>query len=85
MDRYEIEIPKRVAKQIRSIPLPWRNRIWRAMDLLREKPFLGERMQGEYADIMKLKVWPYRIFYIVFSSQRKIVIVRAKHRGSVEY
>ena len=85
MNRYEVLIPSDVQKQIRTIPLPWRERVGRTVDLLAENPFLGEKMKGDLADRWKIRVWPYRIFYRINKEARIIILVAVRHRGSAGY
>lgn len=85
MEQYDVMVPKRPEKQIRDIPLPWRNRIKRAIDFLSQDPFAGEKMKGEFEGRWKLRVWPYRIFYCILKEQKRIIILEVRHRGSVSY
>lgn len=85
MNRYEVVIPFRVKKQIREIPLPWRERVGRMIELLEENPLLGEKMKGDFADRWKIRVWPYRVFYRIDKQIKIITLVAVKHRGSAGY
>jgi mRNA-degrading endonuclease RelE of RelBE toxin-antitoxin system len=85
MGTYAVQISRSAAKQIQDIPLPWRDRIGRAIDLLELNPFIGTKMRGEYEGWWKLKVWPYRIYYSMFKQEKTVIIVRVKHRGSAGY
>ncbi|MDA1337521.1 MAG: type II toxin-antitoxin system RelE/ParE family toxin [bacterium] len=85
MEIYEVEIPKRVQKQLQAVPLPWRDRIKRAITLLEEGAFEGEKMHGIYMGSRKIRVWPYRIYYRVDKSKKMVFILEVKHRGSTDY
>lgn len=80
-----VQIPRRVEKQIQDVPLPWRDRIRRTIDLLELNPFIGRKMRGKYEGQWKLKVWPYRIYYSLFKQEKMVIILRVKHRGSAGY
>ncbi len=82
---YLVQIPKSIVKQVKKIPLPWRERVDQAMRSLANKPFLGIKMSGEYHNKRKIRVWPYRILY-TFDQERKTVwIVEVGHRGHMSY
>jgi mRNA-degrading endonuclease RelE of RelBE toxin-antitoxin system len=68
-----------------KIPLPWSFRINRAIDNLKFDPHLGEKMGGDMAPKRKIKVWPYRIMYIVDEKIKLISIMEVERRGHTSY
>lgn len=82
-EKYFIHIPKSTAKQIKRIPAPWRDRIVNAIEILQYDPLLGEKMMGKLKNQRKLRVWPYRILYIIEKKKRIITIVDAGHRQGI--
>lgn len=84
-DSYTVYIPRSVQKAITKIPVPWRDRIVQAFDVLQQQPYTGEKMLGKLADKRKMRVWPYRILYRVDLKQKCVVVVEVSHRGSVSY
>lgn len=80
-----IKIPPVVRKSMRKIPLPWRERIWRALESIAADPFQGEKMLGRYKYLRKVRVWPYRILYNVKMEQRIVELVEVEHRGHMSY
>jgi len=80
-----IKIPKSVKRNISSIPLPWRIRIGKAIDLLRQEPYFGYPLSGRHKGKRRVKVWPYRIVYMIDPPNKRVVITEVKHRGSVSY
>jgi len=85
MTGYRIDVPKSAKKSLAKIPLPWCLRIKQAIDRLEYEPYLGDKMQGKYSDRRKIRVWPYRIIYLVREDSKIIRIMEIKHRGSVSY
>ena len=83
--RYFVSIPKVVLKSMAKIPLPWRARIQKAIDSLEYNPFLGEKMGGALGNRRKIRVWPYRIMYILKEDIAFITIVEVEHRGHTSY
>jgi len=80
--KYKIIIRKKAQKNLLKIPLPWRSRIAKAIDLLEDDPFLGEKMWGKFKNCFKIRIWPYRIIYKVFENGNLIYIQRIDHCGA---
>lgn len=85
MDPFSVFVPEKVYKEIREIPLPWRTRVSKVIELLSKNPFLGKKMRGEFEGQRKIRIWPYRLMYRVEKGKRSIFIVSVKHRGSIGY
>ncbi len=85
MAKYEVIIARSAKKQLRDILLPWKVRIQKAIELLEEDPFLGEKMRGEFQGTYKIHVWPYRVFYNVQQKARRIEVTGVRHRGATRY
>jgi len=77
---YKIKIRHKAEKVLYKIPFPWQKRIAQAIDVLEENPFYGEKMWGKLKDRRKIRVWPYRIIYRLYPSQKIIYIERIAHR-----
>ncbi len=82
---YYVYIPGSVKKSIKKIPLPWQNRIIKALVLLKSEPRLGEPMRGDYHGCYKIKVWPYRIVYKPHHQRLVVKVVEVDHRGNISY
>ena len=79
--KYKIIIRNKAQKNLLKIPFPWKLRIAKAIDLLEDDPFLGEKMWGRFKNCFKIRIWPYRIVYEVIKNKRLIYIRRIDHRG----
>jgi mRNA-degrading endonuclease RelE of RelBE toxin-antitoxin system len=84
-NRYQIFIRNKAKKSLLKIPLFWREKIEKAIDLLEEDPFYGEKMWGRLKEQRKIRIWPYRIIYRIYKDQKIIYIERIDHRGSIGY
>ena len=78
-------VPKSVKKDLNQIPLPWRERIKRAIDFLNSDPYFGSPLTGRYQEQRRIRIWPYRIVYRIDQKQEQVFIIEVKHRGSVSY
>ena len=80
---YKIKIRRKAEKDLYKIPLPWRKRIAQAIDILEDNPFYGEKMWGKLKNRRKIRIWPYRIIYRVYSQQKIIYIEHISHRQGI--
>lgn len=81
--KYQVVIPKPVAKSIRKIPKPWQDKVINALEALQENPFIGERLWGKLAGKYKLRIWPYRIVYSINEKGFIVVVVNVGRRQGV--
>lgn len=80
---YHIVITKRAAKGLKKLPKNMRRRIDDAIDVLRENPFAGKKLQGEHEGAWSLRVWPYRIIYVIHQEIVTVTVLRIGHRQGV--
>lgn len=81
--QYEVNIPKKVQKEINRIDIRYRKRINAALVVLRDDPFVGKKLEGKYADQWSLRVWPYRIIYEIKDDLLIVLIIKVGHRQGV--
>lgn len=82
---YHIYLPNSVKKSLAKIPFPWKLRITQVIDRLVLEPYIGEKMEGDYKDMRKIRVWPYRIVYTIQEDIKFIKIKEIEHRGHTSY
>ena len=56
MKRFSVHIPYSIKQSLVHIPLPWRDRLWQAIDSLTYNPHYGITMLGKYKDKYKVRV-----------------------------
>lgn len=81
--KYEIVVSNSVKKALASIPLPWKQQIIAAIDLLAENPFMGEKLWGKLQGKRKIKIHPYRIIYEIDKNNRIIIVLETGHRQGI--
>ena len=50
---------------------------------LAQRSFAGKKLEGEYDGARSLRVWPYRIIYVIYQDIVTVVVLRVAHRQSV--
>ncbi|OGX15211.1 MAG: hypothetical protein A2166_00270 [Omnitrophica WOR_2 bacterium RBG_13_41_10] len=83
---YNIEISPIASKFLERFEKSNKNisqRIVRAIDSLKIKPFIGKKLIGELANFRSLRVGEYRIIYIIIEKRVLIQVVKIAHRREV--
>lgn len=80
---YIVEVNKKAKKEIERLPTKDRQRVLKALQVLRENPFAGKKLEGEYEGAWTLRVWPYRILYVIYRERVTVVVFRVGHRQGV--
>ena len=80
---YSIHIKKSAAKELARIPSNDRVRVIRAIDQLKDHPYSGSPLKGEFRGIRRIRVGDYRVLYEVGVEELTILIVRVATREEV--
>lgn len=80
---YTIVLKKKAQKDILTLPKKDQERILAALEVLQEHPFSGKKLQGRYKGAWSLRVWPYRIIYVIYQKIVTITVLRVGHRQGV--
>ena len=84
--RYELRIPRKVAKQLASLPARARSQIVWRVERLANWPAHGQdvkALRGRLAGCYRLRCGDYRVLFQVLDDARVIVIEQVGPRGSV--
>lgn len=66
-------------KDTKRIPEVEKRKIRKKLDTLETDPFIGKKLGGELAGYYSLKVWPYRIIYLI-KKNGEVWITHILHR-----
>lgn len=78
-----VEYSQTAVKQLKKLPRNKQVSVLRKIELLKNNPYFGKKLKGEFADLYSLKVWPYRIIYQFFRQEKKLFINVIQHRQSI--
>jgi len=80
---YTVIVRPRARKQLKKIPRQYRTKITSALRYLAHDPFSGKRLTGEHKGEYALRVWPYRIIYIIEKKRVTVFVLAIGHRQAV--
>lgn len=70
-------------KQIKKLPKDKQIKILTTIQKLKNDPYAGKKLKGEFEGLRSLKVWPYRIIYRYLPQERLLFINVIEHRQKV--
>ena len=78
-----LEIKPKARKNLDNFPESYRSRIMQALKDIRENPFFGKKLSGDKKGLYSVRVWPYRIIYIIEKKELLIIVIDIDHRQGV--
>lgn len=73
---HQVELSQRAKNDLKKADLKYKARILLALSGLRNNPYSGKKLDGEYQDYFAIRVWPYRIIYQVFKNELLVIVIR---------
>jgi mRNA interferase RelE/StbE len=80
---YSVKIKASAAKALAKINKPDRIHLIEAIDRLKENPYAGSALKGEFKGLRRIRVGNYRIVYEIQEQELIILVVRVAHRREV--
>ena len=80
---YILEIKPKARKNLDKIPEDYRGRIIETLREIASNPFFGKKLSGKRADQYSVRVWPYRIIYIIKKTELIVLVIDVGHRQGV--
>jgi mRNA interferase RelE/StbE len=74
---------RRAVKELQGLPGGLQNRIFRAVDHLRDDPLQGTVLSGEWKGLRRLRVGSYRVIYAFDGRELLVSVVRVGPRREV--
>ena len=76
----KVEYSHTAEKQIRKLPKVKQIKVLKTIQKLKNDPYAGKKLKGEFENLRSLKIWPYRIIYRYISQEKIIFINVVSHR-----
>lgn len=80
---YRLLMTKQADKQFENLPKKDQKRVQASFEVLRENPTAGKLLEGKYKGFRTLRIWPYRIIYVVDHGIITVTVVKIGHRKDV--
>ena len=81
---FRLEIKPKARKNLDKIPANYRSRIVAKLSEITINPFSGKALSGDRKGQYSIRIWPYRIIYIIRKQELIIVVVEVDHRGHLK-
>ena len=75
-----IEYSETARKQLKKLPKNQKIKVLKKIEKLKNDPYAGKKLKGEFEGLRSLKVWPYRIIYRYLSQEKLLFINVIQHR-----
>lgn len=80
---YQLRLKPSAEKSLAKLPKRDQQRVGLALLGLNRDPFVGKKLQGEYKGYYSIRVWPYRVIYVVIRSELVVIVIAIGHRQGV--
>lgn len=79
----KVEYSHTAKKQIKKLPKSKQVKVLGTIEKLKNDPYAGKKLKGEFEGLHSLKVWPYRIIYRYLPQEKLLFINVIEHRQKV--
>lgn len=76
----KVEYSRTAKKQIKKLPKNKQIKVLTTIGKLKNDPYAGKKLKGEFEKLRSLKVWPYRIIYRYLPQEKLLFINIVSHR-----
>ena len=83
MTLFRVIVEPRAEKELRRLPKHELPRMAEALRSLAFDPYVGKKLRGEWDGHRSLRVWPYRIIYVLDHAVVTITVLAVGHRKNV--
>ena len=80
---YNIKLYPKAEKQLNKLSEKDKVRILKSLLGLQSNPYSGKKLKGEFAGFYSIKVWPYRIIYIIKNKKCLIIVIKIGQREGI--
>ncbi len=80
---YVVEIKPLARKKLDKAPESYRARIIEILGEIALDPFFGKKLSGDRKGQYSVRVWPYRIIYIIKKTELIVLVIDFGHRQGI--
>lgn len=79
----ELGFSRPAQKSLDRFPKIKRKKLFNKITLLKNNPYAGKKLKGEWQGFYSLRIWPYRLLYGLDLVKKIIKIHKIEHRQGV--
>ncbi len=76
----QLALSENAKREYKKIPKREQVKIKRRLIAIENDPYLGKKLAGELAKYYSVRVWPYRIVYIIDKGNQIVWVNKIQHR-----
>lgn len=80
---YQLRFRPGAKKELNKLAPQIYERVLVTLNELTQNPYIGKKLEGKRRGHYSVRVWPYRIIYLISKDILLVLIVRIAHRQSV--
>ena len=80
---FVLQIKPKTRKNLDNFPNDYRIRIRQTLRDIVLDPFSGKKLSGNRKGQYSVRVWPYRIIYVIKKNELIVFVIDIDHRGGV--
>lgn len=78
----QVAYSKDALKQLKKLPKIEAIKVLKKIELNKQNPIFGKKLEGEFSEMRSVRAWPYRIIYR-FSRKDGLFVEAVQHRQGV--
>lgn len=75
-----VEYSETARKQLKKLPKEKQITVLKKIEKLKNDPYAGKKLKGEFEGLRSLRVWPYRIIYRYLPQNKLLFVNVIQHR-----
>ena len=79
----EVVLTPQARKHFSKLQKAQKNKVEKRLIFLEDNPYSGKRLLGELEGLRSLKVWPFRMIYLIKEKKKEVWIISIFHRHRV--
>lgn len=80
---HRVVVRQKAAKALNIINKKHQRRIDAALALLQSDPYKVTPLTGKFVGAFSLRVWPYRVIYLIEKRKKMVFVIAIRHRQGV--
>lgn len=78
--KFRVLLSKAATRDLERIDEITKEKIFKALLIIGNDFFSGKKLQGKLKGLYSVRVWPFRIIYIVFKKEQDVLVISIRHR-----